>query len=257
MLIDEGYILTGITRSFGLDSGYVWLIKTDLNGNEQWNRTFGGHSYDIGTSIDKTKDGGLIISAITETYGSGEEDVWLIKTDSNGIEQWNKTFGRMYDDRGISVQQTDDEGYIITGYTNSYGAGNDDVWLIKVAPEYNQPPSVDIINPKEGYFHFSGIPLFPRTLNLITNTMSIGGFRLNPIIINATDDVDNSEDLIVKIYLNGEEQGNASYCCDWRLHEWFWTEFALGAYTLTVTAEDSFGVIGSAEMDVWNFCFLP
>ncbi|MFW6119862.1 MAG: hypothetical protein ACOC80_03045, partial [Petrotogales bacterium] len=250
-----GYILTGITRSFGLDSGYVWLIKTDSNGNEQWNRTFGGSGYDIGASIDITDDGGFIIGAITGSYGAGKEDVWLIKTDSSGNEQWNKTFGRMDYDRGIHAQQTIDSGYIITGYTDSYGAGNSDVWLIKVAPEDNQPPSIEIVNPKEGYFHFSGIPLLPTPFNLIADTMSIGGFRLYPIIINATDDIDNSEDLMVKVYLNGEEQSNASYCCDWKLYEWFWRGRAFGTYNLTITAEDCFGAIGSAEMGIWNLCF--
>ncbi len=121
----------------------------------------------------------------------------------------------------------------------------------------NQPPSVEIINPKEGYFHFSGIPLLPTPLNLIADTISLGGFRLRPIIINATDDIDVSEDLIVNIYLDGEYQGNASYCCDWRKHEWFWTGWGFGNYILKITAEDSQGAIGSVEIKVCYFCFLP
>ena len=91
---------------------------------------------------------------------------------------------------------------------------------------------------------------------MIANNISIGGFRLYPIIINATDDIDNSSDLVVKVFLNGEEQGNASDCCAWRLHEWFWTDLAPGTYTLTITAEDSFGAIGGAEIEVWNFCVI-
>ncbi len=121
----------------------------------------------------------------------------------------------------------------------------------------NQPPSVEIINPKEGYFHFSGYPLIATYINFLAETVSIGGFRLNPIIIDANDDIDKSENLTVNIYLNGNYQGNASYCCDWRKHEWFWTGWSLGTYNLTVTAEDSCGAIASAEMDVWNFCFIP
>jgi len=121
----------------------------------------------------------------------------------------------------------------------------------------NQSPSVDIINPKTGYMHFSGIPLKPKPLNIIADTISIGGFRLYPVIINATDDIDNSEDLKVNIYLNGEYEGNASFCYDWKLHEWFWTGLALGVYNLTVTVEDSFGAIGISKMDVFNFCFIP
>jgi len=129
---NEGYIILGITWSFGLDSGDVWLIKTDIFGNEQWNRTFGGTSYDCGASIDITDDGEFIICAITETFGAGEGDVWLIKTDSSGNEKWNKTFGGTDYDCGYSVQYTDDGGFIICGCTKSYGVGNEDVWLIKV-----------------------------------------------------------------------------------------------------------------------------
>ena len=60
----------------------------------------------------------------------------------------------------------------------------------------------------------------------------------------------------MKVFLNGEYQGNAIYCCDWKLHEWFWTGLALGTYELTITAEDSLGAIGSTNLDVWNFCIL-
>jgi len=121
----------------------------------------------------------------------------------------------------------------------------------------NQPPQVEIINPKLGYFHFSGIPLIQTPFDLIANTLALGGFRLRPIIINATDDLDNRENLTVKVYLNEELQGEATYCCDWNLHEWSWTGWALGNYKLKVTAEDLEGNTNSAEMVIWNFCFIP
>ena len=121
----------------------------------------------------------------------------------------------------------------------------------------NQPPDLKIINPKEGYIHFSGFPLIPTPFNLIADTLSLGGFRLNPVIINATDDYDNSEDLIVNVYLNDELRAEAEYCCDWRLHEWFWTGLALGDYMLKITAEDIDGNCNNVEMSVWNFCFIP
>ena len=139
--VDGGYIMTGRTTSYGAGEADVWLIKTDSDGNEEWNKTFGGATYDYGYSVRQTTDGGYVIAGST----NGRNDIWLIKTDSNGTEDWTSVFGGLSKDEGYSVQQTADGGYIVTGYTSSYGtAGSADVWLIKTDSggneEWNMTP---------------------------------------------------------------------------------------------------------------------
>jgi len=128
---DGGYIIVGAT-SYGAGGDDVYLIKVDANGNMQWSKTFGGAIDDWGYSVQQTSDGGYIIVGTTTSYGAGGGDVYLIKVDANGNMQWSKTFGGAGDDRGFSVQQTSDGGYIIVGTTTSYGAGWWDVYLIKL-----------------------------------------------------------------------------------------------------------------------------
>jgi len=135
---DSGYIIAGYTESYGAGGADFWLVKTDSNGNKLWNKTFGGTYDDWARAVQQASDGGYIIAGHTESYGAGSMDFWLVKTDANGTEQWNKTLGGTYDDWASSVQQTTDSGYIIAGRTESYGAGSEDVWLVKADSNGNK-----------------------------------------------------------------------------------------------------------------------
>ena len=127
---DGGYIISGMTYSFGV-GGDVYLVKTDAMGDTIWTRTYGGSDYDGGFSVAQTSDGGYIIAGYTRSFGAGEEDVYLVKTDSLGDTIWTRTYGGSDDDHGYSVAQTSDGGYIVAGYTESFGAGSWDVYLVK------------------------------------------------------------------------------------------------------------------------------
>jgi hypothetical protein len=128
---DGGYIVAGCLDYYGPSRGDVWLIKTDVNGDTLWTRTFGGSSYDQGNSVRQTQDGGYIIAGYTESYGAGYFDIWLVKTDAAGDTVWTRTFGGAGEERSSCVAETQDGGYVVVGYTWSYGAGEDDVWLMK------------------------------------------------------------------------------------------------------------------------------
>jgi len=124
---DGGYIIAG---SYSSGDDDVYLIRTDANGILVWNMTYGSSSEDdYGKSIQQTTDGGFIV---TGSYGtSSYNDICLIKTYSNGVAEWTKTFGGTYGQIGESVKQTSDGGYAIFGTTASYGAGLTDFYFIK------------------------------------------------------------------------------------------------------------------------------
>ena len=128
---DGGYIISGWTYSSGAGGSDVYLVKTDSSGKKLWEKTFGGSGTEYGTGVQQTADGGYIITAQTSSFGAGSYDVYLIKTDSAGNSQLERTFGGSSFDAGQNVKQTTDGGYIVVGKTLSYGAGMDDVYLIK------------------------------------------------------------------------------------------------------------------------------
>jgi len=164
---DGGFALGGETWSFG--SVDPWLIKTDASGNEQFNKSFGGG--DGAFSLVETSDGGFALAvssgSLIKTDASGNKqfdsplsggpfsvaetsdggfalagirtpvetsNAWFTKTDENGTEQFNKTFGGSNNDEANSVVETSDGGFALAGFTGSFGAGIGDAWLIKLSP---------------------------------------------------------------------------------------------------------------------------
>ncbi len=132
---DGGYILTGVTSSFGEGGEDVYLVRTGPDGEEIWAQTYGGLGLDNGWSVQQTPDGGFIIAGFTSSFGAGGIDVLLIRTDAAGEQLWSQTYGGEGDDYGWALQPAAEGGYIIAGQTNSAGAGDIDAYLIRVDEE--------------------------------------------------------------------------------------------------------------------------
>jgi len=129
---DGGYAIAGSTASFGAGQLDVYVVKLDANGNLQWTKTIGGPASEAGSSLIQTSDGGYAIAGLTESFGAGNGDVYVVKLDANGNLQWTKTIGGPASDVGNSLIQTSDGGYAIAGATNSFGAGRYDVYVVKL-----------------------------------------------------------------------------------------------------------------------------
>jgi hypothetical protein len=116
---DGGYAVGSYTSSFGTSED-IWLIKTDANGNMQWNKTYGGTGNEEGVYLIQTSDGGYTCLGYTNSFGAGAQDGWLFKTDASGNMQWNKTYGGTGNDYTYSLSRTSDGGYVMSGYTTSF-----------------------------------------------------------------------------------------------------------------------------------------
>jgi hypothetical protein len=128
---DGGYIIAGWTYSFSSNTGQVYLVKTNSSGDTLWTRTYGGAKDETGSSVRQSSDGGYIIAGSTASFGSGLSDMYLVKTNSSGDTLWTRAYGGRSNDEGLSVQQTSDGGYIVSGSTVSFGSGLSDMYLVK------------------------------------------------------------------------------------------------------------------------------
>jgi len=131
---DNGFALAGCTESYGL-GGDFWLVKTDSNGIVQWNEIYGGDGWEEARAIVQTSDGGYAIVGETDSTGAGSTDIWWVKTDADGRKRRDQTYGGVNADGACSLVQTSDGGYVIAGYTESFGygiPGYPDFWLVKI-----------------------------------------------------------------------------------------------------------------------------
>ena len=130
---DNGYIIVGMTDSFGAGGYDIYLIKTDAAGDTLWTRTYGGEGSDDGRSVQQTSDGGYVVAGNTQLPGVFGCDIHLIKTDAIGDTLWTNSWGETTEtgtNNGRCVQQTFDGGYVVAGFSQFLGTNDEDVYLI-------------------------------------------------------------------------------------------------------------------------------
>ncbi|MFO7882374.1 MAG: hypothetical protein R6U52_07545 [Kosmotogaceae bacterium] len=150
---DNGFLLLGDTSSTdgdisGNNGGHdIWVLKLDSSGAIEWKDCFGGSGDEFGFSVQQTSDNGYIIAGKTDsnngdvsgTHDTLWGDMWVIKLDSDGNLDWQKTLGGSYEDCALSIRQTSDNGYIVAGYTNSSDGdvtgkhSYQDMWIVKLS----------------------------------------------------------------------------------------------------------------------------
>ncbi|MBB6369252.1 T9SS type A sorting domain-containing protein [Chryseobacterium shigense] len=147
---DGGYIVAGMSNSVNGDvtgnhggSDY-WVVKLDASGNMQWQKSLGGSGADTAQSVRQTSDGGYIVAGYSLsadgdiTGNHGNFDYWIVKLDTSGNIQWQKSLGGSSNDSAQSIQQTSDGGYVVAGYSMSANGdvtgnhGGSDYWIVKL-----------------------------------------------------------------------------------------------------------------------------
>ncbi|GEM_PF-2768997 len=136
---DGGYIVTGTAwdmgpRNRGED---ILVLKLNSRGDIEWHRMYGGKEFDEPYDIIQTSGGGYVLVGITNSFGEKVGDYWILKLDKNGKSIWQKTFGGELEDRATGVVETADGGYLVAGWTRSFGVRKYDInaWLVKLSSE--------------------------------------------------------------------------------------------------------------------------
>jgi hypothetical protein len=136
---DGGYAIAGTIDNFLPKSQDIWLIRTDTNGNELWNRTYGGTGREVARNLIEVSTGGFAIVGTTTSYGAGGPDIWFVRVDASGNHLWNTTFVGYWDDDIVYESvEVSTGGFAIAGGTQKFTLGNYEAWLIRVDTAGNE-----------------------------------------------------------------------------------------------------------------------
>jgi hypothetical protein len=210
------------------------VFGKNANDSVEWSMTYGGSRHDFANALIQTQDGGFALAGYTLSFGLGSRDMWLVKTSTNGLPEWNNTFGGSESEIANDLIQTQDGGFVLAGYTTSYGAGESDMWLVKTyrngTKQWTQTyggrdwdQANDVIMTSDGGYLLAGytngglkrMRLVKTDNNGIEKwSQTYDNFREANAVLETTDGsyilAVGSMDL-VKIHSNGTEQWSQSY----------------------------------------------
>jgi len=129
---DSGFVLAGTESTFGAGIHDMYLVKTDRSGNLLWTKTYGGLGSSVGNSIATNSSGDYLIAGYTTGFGTGNEDIYLVNTDSSGTLRWSKCIGGTDYERARTCVAISDGSYAVAGYTRSVATGFQDAYLCKI-----------------------------------------------------------------------------------------------------------------------------
>ena len=203
---DGGFAIVGGKTRVGATGYDFWLIRTDENGDTLWTKSYGGDEPDEAWYVQVSDDGGYLISGETQSFGAGMTDVWLVKTDENGDTLWTKTFGGVQDESGRYCGKTTDGGYVVAGLTKSYGAGDNDFYLLKT-------DSVGFVTVEDVSIDIKDLNIHPNPMNYKT-TISFENdnnseyqLRITDLTGKTVQVISNIRDNKVDIYKNDLHSG--------------------------------------------------
>ncbi len=123
----------GVTIAYSIFVVLTLALFSSIAMGAYWSKTYGGHYQDIARDVQQTNDGGFIVVGWTESFGAAGRDVLVLKLDSDGNLQWQRTYGGRQHDWAYSIEQTSDDGYIIAGKSSSFSADQSlDMWILKL-----------------------------------------------------------------------------------------------------------------------------
>jgi hypothetical protein len=135
---DGGFVITGSSRSFGAGLwDDVLISRFDSSGTHLWSRTLGGENLETGRCLVQLSDGGFLITGQTGSSGPGASSIFLSKFDGAGNHVWAKTFGGSQTEGAFSFIRSSEGGIVVTGFTRSFGDGDNDVLLARFDPDFD------------------------------------------------------------------------------------------------------------------------